>query len=149
MVQMNKKVMKAVAGSDRSKSLESDLIGDADRGVNQQELETGRRHVEEETKFQHRATKANSMLGIQQGFRRRHPHAVLGQYDGVMKTTSTAASSWEQALLYETERTEMPKEFRPKGDGDGMVNQVGVVTTALENYKASKGKFSRMHLIGV
>ena len=49
---MNKKVVKAVAGSDRSKSLESDLIGDADRGVNQQELETGRRHVEEETKFQ-------------------------------------------------------------------------------------------------
>ena len=66
-----------------------------------------------------------------------------------MKTTSTAASTWEQALLHETKRVDLPKEFRPTGDGDGMVNQVGVVTTALENFKASKGKFSRFHLIGV
>ena len=147
MAQMNKKVKSATAGSERSKTLETDLIGE-EMGQKQAK-ETGRRHVDEGTSFQRNANKANKMLGIQQGFRQRHPHSVLGQYDGVMKTTSTAASSWEKALLHETTRTEMPKEFRVSGDSDGMVNQVGVVTTALENYKASKGKFSRFHLIGV
>ena len=147
MAQMNKKVKSATAGSERSKTLETDLIGDdlAQKAA----METGRRHVDEGTEFQRNANKANKMLGIQQGFRQRHPHSVLGQYDGVMKTTSTAASSWEKALLYETKRTDMPKEFKVTGDSDGMVNQVGVVTTALENYKASKSKFSRFHLIGV
>ena len=144
---MNKKVKSATAGSERSKTLETDLIGE-EMGQKQAK-ETGRRHVDEGTSFQRNANKANKMLGIQQGFRQRHPHSVLGQYDGVMKTTSTAASSWEKALLHETTRTEMPKEFRVSGDSDGMVNQVGVVTTALDNYKASKGKFSRFHLIGV
>ena len=147
MAQMNKKVKSATAGSERSKTLETDLIGE-EMGQ-KQAMETGRRHVDEGTSFQRNANKANKMLGIQQGFRQRHPHSVLGQYDGVMKTTSTAASSWEKALLHETTRTEMPKEFRVSGDSDGMVNQVGVVTTALDNYKASKGKFSRFHLIGV
>jgi hypothetical protein len=147
MVKMNKKVEIKASGSDRSKTLETDLIGE--ETGQKQAMETGRRHVDEGTSFQRNANKANKMLGIQQGFRQRHPHSVLGQYDGVMKTTSTAASSWEKALLHETTRTEMPKEFRVSGDSDGMVNQVGVVTTALENYKASKGKFSRMHMIGV
>lgn len=66
-----------------------------------------------------------------------------------MKTTSSASSLWEKALLYETKRVDMPKDFRPQGDSDGMVNQMGVVSTALDNYKASKNKFQRMHLVGV
>lgn len=146
MAQMNKKV-KGPGGDQRRADLENDLIGD--EVTKNQEMETGRRHVNEGTAFQTNANSANRTLAIQQGFRRRHPHRVLGQFDGVMKTTSTAASTWEQALLHETKRVDLPKEFRPKGDGDGMVNQVGVVTTALENFKASKGKFSRFHLIGV
>jgi hypothetical protein len=148
MAAMNKKKAKtALNGSDRSKTLEADLIGDEMAQKNM--IETGRRHVDEGTKFQQNANRADRILGISQGFRMRHPHRVLGQYDGVQKTTSTAASSYEKALLHETKRTEMPKEFKPKGDGDGMVNQVGVVSTALDNFKASKGKFARMHLVGV
>ena len=146
MTQMNKKV-KGPGGDQRRADLENDLIGD--EVTKNHEMETGRRHVNEGTTFQQNANRANRTLAIQQGFRRRHPHRVLGQFDGIMKTTSTAASTWEQALLHETKRVDLPKEFRPKGDGDGMVNQVGVVTTALENFKASKGKFSRFHLIGV
>ena len=146
MAQMNKKV-KGPGGDRRRSELENDLIGD--EVMKNQEMETGRRHVQEGTAFQQNANKANKDLAIKQGFRRRHPNRVLGQFDGVMKTTSTAASAWEQAMLHETKRVDMPKEFKPTGDGDGMVNQVGVVTTALENFKARKGKFSRFHLIGV
>ena len=113
------------------------------------ELETGRRHINEGTKFQQEANKDNRTLRIQQGLRRRHPDRVLNQYDGIMKTTSSASSMWEKALLHETKRVEMPKDFRPRDDTEGMTNQMGVVTTALDNYKASKNKLQRMHLIGV
>ena len=113
------------------------------------ELETGRRHVNEGTKFQQDANRVNRQLEISQGFRRRHPKRVLNQFDGIMKSTSSAAMSWEQAMTHETKRVDMPKEFQPRDDSDGMVNQMGVVTTALDNYKSSRGKFERMHLIGV
>ncbi len=142
---MNKKP--GDAGGDRRSQLEADLVGE-EMG-RRQEIETGRRHVNEGTQFQQQANRANRTLAISQGVRRRHPHRVLNQFHGINATTSSAASTWEQALVYETKRVELPKEFIPKGDDDGMVNQLGIVTTALENYKASKGKFSRLHLIGV
>jgi len=144
MAQMNKKTGGA---DDKRALLEADLIGD--EMVRRQEMETGRRHVNEDNKFQRTANRSNRSLAIQQGVRRRHPHRVLNQFDGVMKTTSSAALTWEQAMTHETKRVDMPKEFRPRDDSDGMVNQMGVVTTALDNYKASRGKFQRMHLVGV
>lgn len=113
------------------------------------ELETGRRHINEGTKFQRDANRDNRRLGIVQGLRRRHPHRVLNQFDGVMKSTSSAAMTWEQAMIHETKRVELPKDFRPKDDMEGMSNQVGIVTTALDNYKASRAKFERMHLVNV
>lgn len=131
----------------RRAELEADLIGEEMklRG----ELETGRRHVNEGTKFQQQANRTFNNLAIKQGLRRRHPHRVLNQFDGVYKTTSSAAMTWEKALLHETKRVDLPKDFRPKDDSEGMVNQMGIVTTALDNYKASRGKFERLHLVGV
>ena len=131
----------------RRAELEADLIGD--EAMHNSELETGRRHVNEGTKFQRDANRKNRHFQIQQGLRRRHPGRVLNQFAGVYKSTSHAKNQWEQALLYETKRVDLPKDFRPKGDTDGMVNQIGLVTTALENYKSSRGKFERMHLVGV
>jgi hypothetical protein len=143
MAQQNKKP----SVDSRRAGLEADLIGE--ELELKTELETGHRHVNEGSKFQKRINRQNKMLQIQQGFRRRHPNRVLNQYQGIMKTTSSASSLWEKALLYETKRVDMPKDFRPQGDSDGMVNQMGVVSTALDNYKASKNKFERMHLVGV
>ena len=143
MAQQNKKPGE---GSRRA-GLEADLIGE--ELELKSEMETGRRHIDENSAFQKRANKQNKMLQIQQGLRRRHPNRVLSQYQGIMKTTSSAASLWEKALLYETKKVDMPKDFRPRDDTDGMVNQMGVVSTALDNYKASKNKFQRMHLVGV
>ena len=131
----------------RRAELEADLIGD--ELDMRRELETGRRHINEGTKFQQNANKVNRYLGISQGLRRRHPHQVLGQFHGIMKSTSSAAMTWEKAMIHETKRVELPKEFRPKDDMEGMANQVGIVTTALDNYKASKAKFARMHLVNV
>jgi ribosomal protein L35AE/L33A len=143
MAQQNKKP----SVDSRRADLEKDLIGE--ELELKMEMETGRRHVNEGSKYQQRVRKQNKMLSIQQGFRRRHPNRVLNQYQGIVKTTSSASSLWEKALQYETKRVDMPKDFRPRDDTDGMVNQMGVVTTALDNYKASRNKFQRMHLIGV
>lgn len=88
-------------------------------------------------------------LEIKQGWRRRHPQRVLNQFAGIADTTSSASSKWEEAMIWGTKRVELPEEFRPEGDSDGMSNQLGIVTASLDSYKASKEKLKRMHLVGV
>ena len=110
------------------------------------ELETGksryygRRRLQDSTEEHQQA--------IQQGMKRRHPNRVLSQYDGIVNTTTEAGDLYTKSLVYETKKTEMPKDFRPKGDSDFMANQMGVVATAFTNYKASKKKLERMFTVG-
>lgn len=130
----------------RRAELEADLIADSMQTTKM--VQNGRRHVNEGTAFQRRANRADRVLTIQQGFRRRHPKRVLSQYDGVYNTTSDASSSWEKAMLHETERVDLPKEFRPNKDTMGMTNQLGIVTTAADNYKKHRKKLERMFLVG-
>ena len=99
-----------------------------------------------------RVTRPNSKgraFEIRQGWRRRHPTRVLNQFAGVTNTTSSASSRWEEALIHGTKRVELPEEFRPHDDMEGMSNQLGLVTAAQDNYKASKNKLQRLHLVGV
>jgi len=119
--------------------LEEDLI---DKEINDETADIGKDRVTHPNR-QGRA------FQIQQGWRRRHPTRVLNQFKGVMSTTSSAGSKWEEALVHNTTKVELPKEFQPKDGMDGMTNQLGVVTAAFENYKASKNKLQRLHLVGV
>jgi len=130
----------------RRAELEADLIAESMETTNM--VQNGRRHVNEGTAFQRNANRANRALTIQQGFRRRHPVRVLQQYDGIYNTTSDASSSWEKAMVHETERVDLPKEFRPSKDTMGMTNQLGIVTTAADNYKKHRKKLERMFLVG-
>jgi hypothetical protein len=132
----------------RRAALEASLL-DEDTADNIDDIATGRSKVLENNKYQRRATTTSRSFRIANGLRRRHPGKVLNKYKGVLSTTSDSASLWEKALIHETKRVDMPKEFRPTGDSDGMVNQVGIVSVALDNYKASKQKFSRLHLVGI
>lgn len=137
MAQQNKQPAHSVES--RIAELEADLIGN--------ELD-----VNDAEHGQDRVTHPNiygRTLDIKQGWRRRHPERVLNQFTGVNSTTSSASSKWEEALLYGTKRVELPKEFHPDGDLSGMSNQLGVVTAALDNYRASKEKLKRMYLVGV
>jgi hypothetical protein len=144
MAQQNKKPRV----DSRRAALEASLL-DQDENENMTGLETGRSHVQENSRFQRKATASNNSLRIKQGLRRRHPNRVLNQYQGVNSTSTESASLWEKALIHETKRVDMPREFQVVGDSDGMVNQMGIVSVALDNYKASKQKFSRLHLVGV
>ena len=142
MAQMNKRP-KGVESTRRG-DLEKDLIGDI---TDQQALvETGRDGTHS-NKYHLSGRARNRQFNIMTGTRRRHPRYTLNQFSEITKQTSNAESAWEKALMHEQERTEIPQDFRLK---EGMiVDQVGLVTTALDNYVKSKGKFSRTHLTGV
>jgi hypothetical protein len=143
MAQMNKRVKI----DNRRAELERELIDD--QNVHEDEINTGKVKIDEKNRFQRNAQRDVRLFRIKQGIRKRHPDRVLHQFNGVKNTTSTASTLWEQALIHDTKRTELPQDFRPKGDIDMMTNQMGIVTTALDNYKSSRGKLERMHLVGV
>lgn len=123
----------------RTAQLEADLIGNE---LNDETADIGKDRVT-------RPNVKGRAFQIQQGWRRRHPNRVLNQFKGVMDTTSSASSKWEESLIHDTKRVELPQEFQPKEGMDGMTNQLGIVTAAFENYKASKNKLQRLHLVGV
>jgi hypothetical protein len=132
----------------RREALEASLIAQ-NENENIIGIETGRRHVKENSGFQRRASRQTKALRISQGLRYRHPNQVLNTFKGVTSTSSESSSLWEKSLVDQSKRVNMPKEFKVQGDSDGMVNQMGIVSVALDNYKASKQKFSRLHLVNV
>lgn len=136
---MNKKPQ-----ASRRSELEKELIGDI--VDTQQQADTGRLHKDNQYgKANRHAWKS---FAIKQGVRRRHPTRVLSQYAQIVKETSNAESAWEKALLHEQERLDVPEEYKVT-DGGMVANQTGLVTTALDNFKRSKNKFSRTLISGV
>jgi len=119
--------------------LEADLVGDE---MKSDDNDTGKDRVT-------RPNTKGRVFETRQGWRRRHPTRVLNQFAGATNTTSSASSRWEEALIHGTKRVELPEEFRPQDDMEGMSNQIGLVSAALDNYKASKNKLGRLHLVGV
>lgn len=136
---------KTPAGSSRRSEIEKELIGDIEE--RSAVAETGKSHdVSDPYSKKHMA--AYRQFSIKQGVRRRHPERVLAQFAQIVKETSNAESAWEKALLHEQQRTEVPTEYKPN-DGGMIANQTGLVTTALDNFSRSKGKFERTFLTGV
>lgn len=119
--------------------LEADLQGE---DMQSDDIDTGKDRVTH-------PNKKGRSFAIKQGWRRRHPTRVLNQFAGATNTTSNASSRWEEALVYGTKRVDLPDEFRPNDDMEGMSNQIGLVSASLDNYKASKNKLGRLHLVGV
>ena len=127
----------------RRKALEEELIGNViDK---QEDIDTGKPKVHNP-----RAVRGESLTNqfqIKQGIRRRHPKRVLHQYQGVAGGTENIESGWEKALMKGQKRATLSDEY--KVDSSSMlVNQIGVVSTALDNYKHSKGRFTRTVQVG-
>lgn len=131
-------------GVPRRKQLEDELVGDI---VSQKsEVETGK-YENTHTKHSRQAREQNKIFQIRQGRRRRHPDRVLAQFELITKQTENASSAWEKALMHEQQRVEVPSEYKAKDRGM-VANQVGLVTTAMDNYIKSKGKFERVAPVG-
>ena len=131
-------------GVPRRKQLEDALLSDV--VDHKTEVETGK-YENTHTKFSQGAREANRIFQIKQGRRRRHPDRVLAQFDQITKETENASSAWEKALMHEQQRVEVPTEYKAK-DSSMVANQVGLVTTAMDNYVKSKGKFERIAPVG-
>lgn len=141
---MTGKMNKRPAGVSRRTQLEDDLTGQI--AEKKQEVETGRYQKSDTAQYKQQQAE-NRVFQIKQGKRRRHPDTVLAQFATIKKETTNANSVWEQALLHEQARIEVPAEY--KASADGMVaNQMGLATTALENYTKSKGKLERIVGVG-
>lgn len=143
MPEMNKKP----EGSTRVTELEKELIGK--EAEHQQEIEVGRRRVHQGNDWDITTNKGAKMFAVKQGIRMRHPDRVLHNFSAAVTGTDNPESLWEQALMQEQNRINLPQEYRPEGDSKMMVNQLGVVSTALDNYEGSKFKLDRVHMIGV
>jgi len=131
-------------GVSRNAELEKELTADI---VKQKvEVETGK-FEKTNTPQSRNARKSNLTFQIKQGKRRRHPDTVLNQFQTIVKQTSNASSAWEKALMHEQQRILIPPEYKAKDEGM-VANQVGVVTTALDNYVKSKAKFERVSPVG-
>jgi len=99
------------------------------------------------TPWQRQALGQHKQLVIRQGWRRRHPHRVLNQFTAVAQGSDNPSEKWEEAMLQDTERAELP-EYYKKARTDGYANQIGLVATAFKNYQQSKNKLSSGVLIG-
>ena len=71
----------------------------------------------------------------------------MAQFKLIVDQTENASSAWEKALMHEQQRTEVPQEYKAKDSGM-VANQVGLVTTALDNFMKSKNKFERVAPVG-
>ena len=140
MPQMNKRP----EGVNRRTALEDDLVGDiVDK---KQIVETGK-YANETVGYGKQNREANKIFQIKQGRRRRHPDRILAQFKTIVDQTENASSAWEKALMHEQQRTEVPMEYKAKDSGM-VANQVGLVTTALDNFMKSKNKFERVAPVG-
>jgi len=130
---------------DRLKDLESELIGNITD--QQAEIETGKDEIKTD-KTSKDVEKGYRMFNITQGKRRRHPDRVLSQYNAIRQTTENAESIFEKALLHEDESYGLDAVYKPSGH-NMIADQLGVVTTALDNYVKSKQRFARSMPVGV
>ncbi len=139
MAEMNKKKVSRVS------ELEKELIGD--EAQKQSIIETGKDRVytaPESRMYQQR----NRLFQIKQGTRMRHPRKTLRDMQGVVEGTENAEQEMERAYMHNQQRQDIPQEYIPK-DGGMLANQVGLVTTALDNAARSKAKMSRLLPVGV
>lgn len=109
--------------------------------------DAGRDVTTELTPWQKQALGTQTRMVIRQGFRRRHPHRVLNQFTAVVQGSTNPTEQWENAMIEDTERAELPEWYK-KTNNAGYATQIGLVQTALQNFKKSKHKLTSGHLIG-
>jgi len=114
------------------------------------EVESGGRRVREHSDWQASARSHATMMGIKQGTRRRHPAHVLHQFkEGTGQQNVPAFDQWTKGMEEENERKSLDRVYTANKDNLFWSNQMGLVTTAMENYEKSKFKLERMHPVGV
>ena len=134
--------------SSRVSQLEQDLIGQETQ--RRSEYESGGGRVREHSAWQKHAIAYATNLAIKQGKRQRHPDYVLHQFrEDSGQADPKAFDQWTKGMQEDNERVPLDKVYTAGKDERFWSNQMGLVTTALENYTKSKYKLERMHPVGV
>jgi hypothetical protein len=130
----------------RRSELEDELTDD----ITEQQglMETGK-YRNKQDPYSRKQDLHNREFNIRQGHRRRHPLRVLHQHQGVVSSSESARSVWEQAIQQDDERTKLPEIY--KIDAMKMMStQVGLEAVADDNFKKKKNKMDRLStMIGV
>jgi len=59
------------------------------------------------------------------------------------------AMQWQKAFEEERKRTEIPQVFKRVNRDEGMINQYGLVETAVKNFDKSKARLSSITPVGM
>lgn len=111
-------------------------------------MEAGRDVQTHLTGWQRSALGNTEQFAAKQGFRRRHPHRLLGDFTEQTKGTNAPKMKWETFMKESNERIQMP-ETTKKARNEYMANQLGLVDLALQNFVASKEKLNSIVSVGV
>lgn len=143
---MNKRVRGSVSA--KSKALEDELTGQNVKTQSTYSVEAGRDVQTDLNKWQKQALGNQEQFAIRQGFRRRHPTKMLNQFAGAVGTNTNPKLKWEQYMEAENERVQLPQTTK-KMRNEYVVNQMGLVETALANFVKSKEKLNSIVAVGV
>ena len=148
MPQQNKRPEWTAAGK-KLQDLESKLMEDDFQDGNEKDIGRAVHHGTDTSGDDMVHSKAQFMY-VKQGLRARHPERVLHQFEAVKATTERVDSVWEKNLMDENDRVTMPMEYNVAGEDSSMIaTQLGMVSTALQNYKSSKEKLVRASIMNV
>jgi len=111
-------------------------------------VDAGRDVTTDLTPWQKQALGQTEMFAIRQGFRRHHPTRTLSTYSSSLLNGKNPKMTWEKAIDDETKRTEIPQAYK-KAQNQMMVNQIGLVKTALENYQKSENRMQMTNMVGI
>ncbi len=146
MNSMNKRVRSSVNA--KTKELEAELSSKDKTTQSTYSVEAGRDVQTDLTSWQRQALGRQDLFAQKQGFRRRHPSKLLGEFATVVKTNKNPKMKWEECMAAENERVQLP-ETTKKGRNEYIANQMGLVQTAMENYAKSREKLSAIVPVGV
>jgi hypothetical protein len=146
MVKMNKRIAASV--SDKTRRLEAELTRNDNRLSSHYSVEAGRDIQTGLTRWQKMALGNQEQFAIRNGFRRRHPNHVLGQFGAAVKTNTAPKEKWMQYMVEEDKRHSLP-ETTKKARNEYAVNQLGLAETAVKNFVESREKLNAITLVGV
>lgn len=132
----------------RIAELEKELQQDGYTKQSTFSIDAGRDVQTDLTSGQRKSLGATFAFMTRQGYRRRHPANTLNQFSSLVSTNGNPKTKYEQFISEEHKRTELP-EFVKKARNAFIVNQMGLVQVATENYAKSKQKLTSMAPVGV
>lgn len=134
--------------SGATKALEAELYGENLHQNSKFSVEAGRDVMTDLRPWQQQALGMTERFAIQQSFKRRHPLRTLNDFTAILSNNENPRTKWEDAYEREAKRAHIPEAYAKLKD-EMIVNQIGLVETALKNFTKSQQRFRLSSPVGV